>query len=87
MNTTVTLPVTGMTCGGCENAVTRALARLPGVSEAVASHRDATVRVTFDAAQVSQAALRATPAARRWRPPPHRRRARQTPAPPSPRRA
>ena len=55
MNTTVTLPVTGMTCGGCENAVTRVLARLPGVSEAVASHREATVRVTFDAAQVSQA--------------------------------
>ena len=44
-----------MTCGGCENAVTRALGRLPGVTEAVASHRDATVRVTFDPAQVSRA--------------------------------
>jgi copper chaperone CopZ len=55
MSTTVTLPVTGMTCGGCEQAVTRVLGRLAGVTEAVASHRDATVRVTFDPAQVSQA--------------------------------
>jgi len=55
MSTTVTLPVTGMTCGGCEQAITRVLGRLPGVTDAVASHRDATVRVTFDPAQVSRA--------------------------------
>ena len=54
MSTTVTLPVSGMTCGGCEQAITRVLGRLPGVTETVASHRDATVRVTFDPAQVSQ---------------------------------
>ncbi len=57
MSTTVTLPVNGMTCGGCEQAITRVLGRLPGVTEAVASHRDATVRVTFDPAQVSQAEI------------------------------
>ena len=55
MSTTMTVPVTGMTCGGCEQAITRVLGRLPGVTDAVASHRDATVRVTFDPAQVSRA--------------------------------
>ena len=54
MSTEVTLPVTGMTCGGCENAVQRAVGALPGVQQVTASHRDATVRVTFDPAQVSR---------------------------------
>jgi copper chaperone CopZ len=30
----VTLAVTGMTCGGCANAVRRALTRVPGVAGA-----------------------------------------------------
>jgi copper chaperone CopZ len=55
--TELTLPVTGMTCGGCENAVQRALGQMPGVAQVTASHRDATVRIAFDAAQVSRADL------------------------------
>ena len=45
---TVTLRVTGMTCGGCENAVKRALGRLDGVAAVEASHAGQTVTVTFD---------------------------------------
>ncbi len=51
----VSLPVTGMSCGGCENAVKRAVGLLPGVTAVTASHRDAMVTVTFDPAEVSQA--------------------------------
>ena len=40
MMETITLKVTGMTCGGCENAVKRALARLEGVGDVTASHAD-----------------------------------------------
>ncbi len=42
----VTIAITGMTCSGCVNAVTRALSRVPGVTD---------VRVDLDAgrAQVS----------------------------------
>ena len=50
--TELTVPVTGMTCGGCENAVQRALGQMAGVTQVTASHRDATVRVTFDPAVV-----------------------------------
>lgn len=31
---TVVLAISGMTCGGCANAVTRALSAVPGVSKA-----------------------------------------------------
>lgn len=48
MSTTVQLRVTGMTCGGCENAVQRALGRTPGVERVDASHREASVAVVFD---------------------------------------
>ena len=42
MSQDVTLSVTGMTCGGCENAVQRAVGQLPGVSagDGVASRAD-----------------------------------------------
>ncbi len=55
MSTVLTLPVQGMTCGGCENAVQRALGTLPGVSAVAASHRDGQVVVTFDPARVAAA--------------------------------
>jgi copper chaperone CopZ len=55
--TELILPVTGMTCGGCENAVQRALGQLPGVTHVAASHRDSTVRVAFNPAQVTRADL------------------------------
>ena len=48
MMDTLTLTVTGMTCGGCENAVKRALGRLDGVSDVAASHAQQSVTVTFD---------------------------------------
>jgi copper chaperone CopZ len=50
---TLTLHVTGMTCGGCENAVKRALARLDGVADVTASHTERQVGVTYDAGRVT----------------------------------
>ena len=58
MAETLDLTVTGMTCGGCENAVTRTLAKLNGVSEVKASHAEDRVRVTFDETRLTQAAIR-----------------------------
>lgn len=48
-----------MTCGGCENAVKRAVGKLPGVSAVEASHAEQRVTVTFDAGQVDLAAITA----------------------------
>jgi copper chaperone CopZ len=59
MTETLTLKVTGMTCGGCENAVKRALARLEGVGDVSASHVDEQVIVAFDPARVSPDAIKA----------------------------
>lgn len=59
MPSTLTLPVQGMTCGGCENAVKRAVGTLPGVAEVAASHRDSQVVVTYDAALVAPADIEA----------------------------
>ena len=59
MMETLTLKVTGMTCGGCENAVTRGLARLEGIGEVTASHADAKVTVRFEAGRVSPDEIRA----------------------------
>ncbi len=59
MDQTITLNVSGMTCGGCENAVTRALGRIAGVEQVEASHAAARVTVTFDDARVTTAQLRA----------------------------
>lgn len=58
MNDTIRLTVTGMTCGGCEQAVTRALQTLPGVEKVVASHRANEVNVTFDPERVTVPAIR-----------------------------
>ena len=59
MMETLTLKVTGMTCGGCENAVKRGLARLDGIGEVTASHAEARVTVTFDPDRVSPEEIRA----------------------------
>jgi copper chaperone CopZ len=56
---TLTLTVTGMTCGGCENAVKRAVARLPGVASVEASHLEQRVTVQYDAALVTPEAIAA----------------------------
>jgi copper chaperone len=53
----LTLSVTGMTCGGCENAVKRAVAALEGVSDVSASHRENRVTLTYDSAKVDRAAI------------------------------
>lgn len=58
MSEKVQLTVTGMTCGGCENAVRRALQQLPGVHEVLASHLANEVNVTFDEATVTPQAIR-----------------------------
>lgn len=53
----MTLTVTGMTCSGCENAVTRAVSSLPGVSNVSASHRAKRVTLTYDPATVTREAI------------------------------
>jgi copper chaperone len=52
MTQTLTLAVTGMTCGGCENAVRRAIERLPGVAGVIPSYVDCQVNVNFDDALI-----------------------------------
>jgi copper chaperone len=59
MMDTLTLNVTGMTCGGCENAVKRGLARLDGVAEVTASHAESRVAVTYDATRVTPEEIKA----------------------------
>jgi copper chaperone len=53
----LTLTVTGMTCGGCENAVKRAVASLSGVKNVAASHRDNRVTLTYDPSLVDRATI------------------------------
>jgi copper chaperone CopZ len=56
---TLTLHVTGMTCGGCENAVRRAVGKLPGVASVEASHLEQRVTVDYDASRVTPEAMTA----------------------------
>jgi copper chaperone len=51
------LQVTGMTCGGCENAVNRVLSMVDGVASATASHKDNEVRVVYDPAKVDRSKI------------------------------
>jgi len=51
--TTATLPVLGMTCGGCVNAVTRALQALDGVQHVDVSLDAHVAEVTFDELRVN----------------------------------
>jgi copper ion binding protein len=48
------LHVTGMTCGGCENAIRLTLRQLQGVSAIAASHKDERVEVSFDGEKVTR---------------------------------
>ena len=43
------LQVEGMTCGGCEQSVQRALLRIPGVTAAAADHGAGVVKVEGEA--------------------------------------
>jgi copper chaperone len=52
------LSVTGMSCGGCENAVRRTLSRVEGVESVTADHSTGQVGVTFDPAKVTPTVIR-----------------------------
>lgn len=56
----ITIPVEGMTCGGCVKSVERALSHQSGVSAAKASLEAKQVKVDFDGAQVSRDQLEQT---------------------------
>ena len=49
-DTTITLPVSGMTCASCTVHVTRALQETPGVKDASVNLLLETARITFDPA-------------------------------------
>jgi copper chaperone len=51
----ITLTVTGMTCGGCENAVRRVVSSIAGVANVTASHRDNRVTVEYDGTKAGRA--------------------------------
>lgn len=57
MDTTV-ISISGMTCGGCENAVTKVLLALPGVVKADVSHVKAKAEVSYNPAQVKPEQLK-----------------------------
>lgn len=52
------LKVSGMTCTGCEQRIANALSRLEGVVRSTANHQTGQVRVVFDAARISEQAVR-----------------------------
>jgi len=58
MTETLQLTVTGMTCGGCENAVRKALQQMDGVEDVSASHAANLVGVTYDATRVTRAMVK-----------------------------
>jgi copper chaperone len=60
MSETLQLTVTGMTCGGCENAVKFSLQQIKGVEEVAASFKQNVVDVTFDEKKVTPAVIRTT---------------------------
>ena len=47
-----------MTCGGCENAVKRALGQIDGVEEVSASHSANMVGVRYDTDKVTRAMVK-----------------------------
>lgn len=54
---TSTFHVTGMTCGGCEVGVRRAVGKLEGVEEVEASHEEGTATITYQANMVTPDAI------------------------------
>lgn len=53
----IKIAVEGMTCGGCEASVARALERLPGVKSAKASHQAGEAVVAYDETQIAPEAI------------------------------
>ena len=58
MDTTV-ISISGMTCGGCANAVTKVLLALPGVGKADVSHIEAKAEVSYDPGQIKPDQMKA----------------------------
>ena len=54
---TATFQVEGMTCEGCENAIQKAVQKLPGVKTVKASHVEQNTVVEFNANETSEVAL------------------------------
>ncbi|MDR3393123.1 MAG: heavy-metal-associated domain-containing protein [Sulfuriferula sp.] len=54
----IILNITGMTCGGCTNSVTRVLSALPGVGKVNVSLEHANAEVEFDPTKSSIEALK-----------------------------
>ena len=59
MTESVSLDVTGMKCGGCEDNVKTKLNAVDGVNSVEASHKENTVTVDFDADNTSVEAITA----------------------------
>jgi len=55
---TADIRVDGMSCGGCEERLSAALARVAGVGTVAADHERGNVRVLFDPAKVELEKLR-----------------------------
>ena len=55
---TTTLKISGMTCMGCVNSVTRVLKATPGVADARVTLDPAQATVQYDAALTNQAQLK-----------------------------
>ncbi len=53
----VTIPVHGMTCEGCENAVKKSISSLEGIGEVAASHTDSIATVKYDKTAVTPAEI------------------------------
>lgn len=58
MSGSLNLRVTGMTCGGCENAVKFTLSQLKGIEAVRASQKENRVEVTYDTGQVTPAQIK-----------------------------
>lgn len=54
---TITLNISGMTCGGCVKSVTRVLEELDGVAKAEVDLATASAKISFDPAKVQVSAL------------------------------
>lgn len=60
MTQDVTLNVSGMKCGGCENNVTEKLNALDGIVSVNAAHKENSVTVAFDEQHTSLDAIKET---------------------------
>ena len=54
---TLSLPISGMHCAGCDAVITTAVKELPGVETVSADHRANKVKVRFDDALVSPSTI------------------------------